>query len=73
MLSTRWLARIPKGVGEMKCYGKAYGKRTECNDCECAKWCRDAADVPLMTINPGRFNDGFIFKNWDQQGGGRRP
>ncbi len=38
----------------MKCYGKSYRKHEECSGCELAAHCRDAADLPLMTMHPGR-------------------
>lgn len=38
----------------MKCYGKSYRKHDECPQCELIEYCRDAADLPLMTMHPGR-------------------
>lgn len=38
----------------MKCYGKSYRKQEECPRCELALYCREAADLPLMTMHPGR-------------------
>jgi len=31
----------------MECYGN-YGKKSHCQQCECAEWCKDAADPPLL-------------------------
>lgn len=40
----------------LRCYGKKFGQREECRDCQYRKWCRDAADLPLI----GRMKE---FKN----------
>lgn len=32
----------------MKCYGKKYNKLEECGGCAYRKWCREAADLPLI-------------------------
>ena len=33
----------------MDCYGRAYGKKTMCAECEAAQYCRDAGDPPLIS------------------------
>lgn len=33
----------------MDCYGRAYGKKTMCAECELAQYCRDAGDPPLIS------------------------
>ena len=32
----------------MKCYGKKFGKLDECGGCAYRKWCREAANLPLI-------------------------
>ncbi len=31
----------------MECYGKSFGRKDACADCELAPWCKDAGDPPL--------------------------
>ncbi len=46
--------KIKRSEINMKCYGKSYLRHEECPRCELAAYCREAADLPLMVMHPGR-------------------